>query len=79
MRGLPLSSRAAIREPPTACNRPRMRPHGCVWTVVAIELVVVGVGMLAGWGVRYAMQQTARNKMREILQQDAQMPFTSKG
>ena len=48
-----------------------------VWACVGIQLPIAAAGMMLGWGVRYAVQQRQRAKMREILQQDAQRPFQS--
>ena len=48
-----------------------------VWTCVGLQLPLIGLGLLVGWGANYAHQQRQRAKMREILQQDAQRPFAS--
>ena len=48
-----------------------------VWTCVGLQVAVVALGMLIGWGLKHALEQRQRAKMREILQQDAQRPFMS--
>ena len=48
-----------------------------LWACIGVASLVVGLGMSIGWGVRYALHERKRAKMREILQQDAQRPFMS--
>jgi hypothetical protein len=54
--------------------------RGCnvsLWTAGLSQLPVVFLGLLIGWGIKHVMEQRQRAKMREILQQDAQRPFSS--
>ncbi|KOO29704.1 tenascin isoform 2 [Chrysochromulina tobinii] len=44
-------------------------------TLVLVVLASVGAGL--GWGVRHALELRQRRKMREILQAEAQRPFSS--
>ena len=38
---------------------------------------LTAISALGGWGVKHAVEQRQRRKMREILQQEAQRPFSS--
>ena len=44
---------------------------------VLLQLPVIAVGVLVGWGGLHVAEQRQRARMREILKQDAQRPFAS--
>jgi len=48
-----------------------------IWNCLLLLLPVGLMGGLLGWWVRHLLEQRQRRKMREILQQEAQRPFSS--
>lgn len=49
------------------------RVRNCLLLLLPVGLM----GGLLGWWVRHLLEQRQRRKMREILQQEAQRPFSS--
>ena len=64
-----------------ACETPTVIVStGCgitVWTASLAQLPAITMGLLVGWGIKHSIEQRQRAKMRAILQQDAQRPFSS--
>ena len=64
----------------TDCSKPAPTTESelvGVWACVLVQMPVLLVGGLLGWGAKRAVEQRQRDKMRAILQQDAQRPFAS--
>lgn len=46
-------------------------------SAVLLLLLALFAGSVMGWGIKHLFEQQQRRKMREILQQEAQRPFSS--